>query len=94
MPSGANINSSTGAFRWTPGFSDAGTYKLKVVASDGSLSDDEQITITVNNVNRAPELAAIGNKTVDEGQQLSFIALAKTPTVIRSPTRSLTAPAA
>ena len=54
VPTGATINSSTGAFTWTPGFSDAGTYKLKVVASDGSLSDDEQITITVNNVNRLP----------------------------------------
>jgi VCBS repeat-containing protein len=54
VPSGASIGSSSGAFSWTPDFTQAGTYKLKVVASDGSLSDDEQITITVNNVNRAP----------------------------------------
>ena len=32
----------------------------------------EDITITVNDVNRAPMLNAIGSKNVDEGQLISF----------------------
>ena len=40
--------------------------------TDGTDSVDEAITITVNNVNRAPVLGAIGDKSVDEGGSLSF----------------------
>ena len=36
------------------------------------LSDSEAITITVTNTNRAPVLAAIGNKTVAENALLTF----------------------
>jgi hypothetical protein len=76
VPSGATINSSTGAFSWTPGFTDAGTYKLKVKATDNgtpNLSDDEQITITVNNVNRAPSVGNItGASTALEGESKTY----------------------
>ena len=72
MPSGATINSSTGAFSWTPDFTEAGTYKLKVVASDGSLSDDEQITITVNNENRALVAQNGSVTTVEDTTSQSF----------------------
>ena len=48
------------------------------VTDNGSpaLSDSETISITVNEVNVAPVLAAIGNKTVDEGSLLTFTATA------------------
>jgi putative Ig domain-containing protein/PKD domain-containing protein len=52
-PAGATINSSTGAFSWTPtdGPSQTATFTVKMT-DNGSppLSDDEQITVTVNNV--------------------------------------------
>ena len=48
------------------------------VTDDGtpSLDDFETINITVGEVNQAPVLAAIGNKSVDEGSLLTFTASA------------------
>jgi hypothetical protein len=78
VPSGASINSGTGAFIWTPTEDQGpGTYRFKVVVTDNgtpNLSASEEITVTVNEVNTAPTLAAIGNKTVDELTLLSFTA--------------------
>jgi beta propeller repeat protein len=61
-PSGASIDASTGAFSWTPPSGPA-TVTFKVVVSDGSLTDDEQITVTVHNV--APQVSAGADATVD-----------------------------
>ena len=49
-----------------------------VVTDDGSpnLSDSETITVTVNEVNVAPVLEAVGDQTVDEQTLLSFTATA------------------
>ena len=48
-PTGASINSSTGAFTWTP--DSPGSYTFTVKVTDNGtpvLSDEEQITVTVN----------------------------------------------
>jgi hypothetical protein len=80
LPSGANFSSATRTFSWTPGYTQAGTYtNVYFQVLDGNLTDSENITITVNNVNQAPVLAAIGNKTVNEGAFLSFIVTATDP---------------
>ncbi|HYQ89101.1 MAG TPA: Ig-like domain-containing protein, partial [Candidatus Binatia bacterium] len=50
-----------------PGFSDSGTYSSTVSVSDASASDSKSFPITVNNVDRAPVMAAIANQTVQEG---------------------------
>jgi hypothetical protein len=48
LPSGATFTPATGVFSWTPSYSQAGTYTLVHFAvSDGSLTDTEDITITV-----------------------------------------------
>jgi hypothetical protein len=47
---------------------------VKVVVSDGALTDEEEIEITVNEVQSNPVLDAIGNKTIDELALLSFTA--------------------
>lgn len=47
-PSGATFVS--GAFAWTPNYSQAGSYQVTFTVSDGELTDSEQITITVANV--------------------------------------------
>jgi PKD repeat protein len=73
LPSGASFNAWTRIFTWTPDYSQAGTYTaVHFQASDGSLTDSEDITITVTNTNRAPVLAAIGNKTVAENETLTL----------------------
>ncbi len=80
VPAGAIINPTTGAFSWTP--SEAfgpGTVTFDIVVTDNgspNLSDRETITVTVNEVNQAPVLNAIGNQAVNEGALLSFTATA------------------
>ncbi len=60
LPLGATFNTSTGAFSWIPTFSQAGTYHITFTVSDGSLTDSETITITVNDVdNVAPTVTKI-----------------------------------
>ena len=49
LPSGANFNTTTHVFTWTPGYGQAGSYpNVHFEVMDGSLSDSEDITITVN----------------------------------------------
>ena len=80
LPSGATFDPATRAFTWTPGYDQAGSYPgVHFEVSDGSLTDSEDITITVNNVNRAPVLEAIGNQSVDEGGTLTFTVTASDP---------------
>ena len=71
--------SDTDTFVFSPGFEDAGIHLLSVIASDGNLSDIEEITITVNNVNRAPVLEHIGNQTVKENSTLIVVPAASDP---------------
>jgi len=79
FPAGATITTG-GAFEWTPTEAQGpGTYRVKVVVSDGALSEDEEIQITVNEVQSNPILTAIGNKSIDELQLLSFAATASDP---------------
>src|SRR4030095_152032 len=77
-PAGAAINPTTGVFSWTPTEADGGSARNVTirVTDSASASDFETITITVREANAAPVLGAIGNKTVDEGAQLSFTATA------------------
>ncbi|MFC1624616.1 putative Ig domain-containing protein, partial [Candidatus Omnitrophota bacterium] len=80
LPTGANFNSATKTFTWTPTYDDAGTYpNVYFEVSDGTYTDSEYITITVNNANRAPLLDAIDNKTVDENVLLTFAITATDP---------------
>ena len=80
LPSGATLDSSTGAFSWTPSYSQSGTYNLTFSVNDGHGGTASQsTTITVTNVNRAPVLNAIGAKTVAENATLTFTVSATDP---------------
>ncbi len=75
-PAGASITSG-GDFTWTPTEAQGpNTYMFDVIVSDGSLTDSETITVTVDEVNAAPILTSIGSKTVDEEVPLAFTATA------------------
>lgn len=72
FPEGANLDSQSGLFKWTPTYDQSGEYDLFFMVSDGMYTDSTFTRITVEHVNRPPVLAEIGNQTVDENQLLSF----------------------
>ncbi len=74
-----NNGNGTGTFNFSPNFTQAGVFNVTFIASDGTLADSEVVAITVNNVNLAPVLAAIGPKVVAEGSNLNFNATATDP---------------
>ncbi|TSA26392.1 MAG: tandem-95 repeat protein [Ignavibacteriales bacterium] len=71
---GATINTSTGAFSWTPVTNQFGTYNVIFTVSDGSLSANISTVITVIKVNIPPTLTLnpAGPFTVNEGAQLNI----------------------
>ena len=76
-PEGAQLNEETGEFTWTPTEEQGpGSYTFKVVVSDGALSDEQEVTLTVREVNVAPELGVIANRTLSQGSMLKFTATA------------------
>lgn len=80
LPDGANLNASSGEFRWTPGYDQSGTYNVRFAVKDqaGETSTTE-VSITVANANRAPQIQSPGNKSVKEGENLSFRVSASDP---------------
>src|SRR5438874_7334957 len=76
----ATIGAGTGAFSWTPTEAQGpGTYPVTVTATDNGspvLANSASFTITVNEVNSAPVLAPIGNKTGTVGTPVTFTASA------------------
>ncbi|WP_146216155.1 putative Ig domain-containing protein, partial [Nitrospira lenta] len=72
-PAGAAIDATTGVFSWTPTEAQGpNVYTLTVNATDGIVTVGQAFTITVNEVNVAPVLNAIGSKTVNELTELRF----------------------
>lgn len=75
LPDGATFVSASptsGQFRWTPSFTQAGSYTIKFTATDNGtpqLSDTKDFKVTVTDVSL---LIAPGSMTVNEGQAISF----------------------
>ena len=81
-PSGASITSG-GAFSWTPSESQDGTHTITIQVEDGNGgSDSEDVTVTINEVNRSPVATSPGTQTVSELLPLSFTVTASDPDVI------------
>lgn len=82
LPSGAALDSKTGIFTWTPTYDQAGTYRniyFQAKDSHGVYSNLITLMITVNDVNRAPAFTVIGDKTLVEGEVLTFDVSAADP---------------
>ncbi|HQH36618.1 MAG TPA: Ig-like domain-containing protein, partial [Anaerolineaceae bacterium] len=76
VPAGASITAG-GVFTWTPTEAQGpGTYTFDVCVGDGTETDCQTITVTVNEVNVAPVLNPVGDQTVHEGDTLTFTATA------------------
>lgn len=72
LPEGANINKFTGEFTWTPTYEQSRTYTIQITVKSNELSTEEKVEITVNNVNRTPQLEFITDKEITEDEQLHF----------------------
>jgi len=69
-PAGMTI-SAAGLIEWTPTEAQGpADYLVKVEVTDGTVTSSEEFTITVNEVNLAPVLSPIADRTIDE--QVSF----------------------
>jgi hypothetical protein len=81
-PAGAAI-SPDGLFTWTPEEAQGpGTNVISVIVADNgspSLTATQRFTTTVAERNRVPELPPIPDKTVNEGELLSFTIVATDP---------------
>ncbi|HKA59929.1 MAG TPA: Ig-like domain-containing protein, partial [Gemmatimonadales bacterium] len=72
---GTLIFNSDGSFTYTPAVNFNGADSFTYQANDGEAdSNIATVSLTINAVNDAPVLAAIGNKTVDEQTLLTFTA--------------------
>jgi len=72
LPDGAKLDFQSGFFQWTPTYEQSGVYDIFFIISDGEYTDSTFSRITVEHVNRPPQLAEIKNYTIDENQQVSF----------------------
>ncbi|MCK5699134.1 MAG: hypothetical protein KAH93_04745, partial [Candidatus Aenigmarchaeota archaeon] len=82
LPDGATFDPEFHVFSWIPDYDQTDNYTvLFTVADNGDpiLSDSEEITITVGNINRPPILNPIGNRTVYEEDLLEFTVTASDP---------------
>ncbi|MGI6260130.1 MAG: Ig-like domain-containing protein, partial [Anaerolineaceae bacterium] len=82
-PEGAAIDAATGVFTWTPTEAQGPaeyTFTVKV-CDDGEpvLCDEQSVTLTVQEVNLAPELDPIEDQEVEVGDELTFTATATDP---------------
>jgi hypothetical protein len=82
-PAGATIDPSTGQLSWTPTEAQGpGTFTFDVrVTDDGTPAafSDAMFTVDVTEVNRAPQIGPIDDRSVAVGSTVSFVATASDP---------------
>ncbi len=80
QPRGASFDENSHTFKWTPSFDQAGSYNMTYQVKDLEGATAQQpFNLTVTNVNRAPTINPVGNKSVDIGKELSFALKASDP---------------
>lgn len=67
-----SFDESAKTFSFSTDYNSEGSYSFLLKVSDGTLENSKTFNVDVLNVNRAPSLAAIGDKNVDENVLLSF----------------------
>jgi len=80
LPPGAEFTDMS--FQWMPDFDQAGQYAVTfIVTDDGDpeLSDEQTISITIENINRPPVLAGIGNQGISEDEEIVIDLQAEDP---------------
>jgi len=79
LPQGATLDAQTGAFSWTPGFTQAGSYAVTFTASDSQLSVNETVALAIADVDRAPVVAPPQAVNVLEGTPIQLVVHAADP---------------
>lgn len=74
LPAWLSFNGTTGVFTGTPGNLDVGSLSIRVTATDlAGLSDSEDFTLNVDDVNAAPTVAAaVADQTLDQGEAFNL----------------------
>ena len=72
LPADLNVNPNTGLISGTLSYVSAGTHSVTATVSDGDLTSSQSFTWTVTNVNRAPVLTAIADRTDVENATISL----------------------
>ena len=71
LPSGATFDATSRSLQWTPTFEQAGSYTCTYTVKDvEGLTAQTSLTITVNNVNRAPTLPSVSAIETEEGENV------------------------
>lgn len=72
-PLGATFDATTGVFNWIPTFEQSGEYNVTFVNTDPQgLTDEKNVKILANHVNRIPEFQVQDNQVTDENMALTF----------------------
>ena len=77
-PVGMSINQA-GLIEWKPTFEQSGDYLVTLKVSDQNLSVQQTFTLTVNNINRAPEVSSIDNQLINENESFTYQIAASDP---------------
>ncbi|MFC1544827.1 putative Ig domain-containing protein [Gemmatimonadota bacterium] len=72
MPSNASFDNEGNTFTFQPSYAQAGSYNLSFVASDGELTDESRITVTVVDFALPPRITVPTAWTLEEGDELQF----------------------
>jgi len=67
-PGGASFTAETGAFAWTPDFTQAGNHLVTFRVTDGIAIVEQVVTIEVLNFNHVPVLSPLDDQEILEGQ--------------------------
>jgi hypothetical protein len=76
LPEGAGFNRTSGAFAWTPAVGQAGVYTITFKVSDGYLTDSENVTVTVNKLNKPPVInffEPLNGTFFSEGERINIL---------------------
>ena len=79
LPEGAAFDPLTQQFSWIPTIEQRGSHEVTFIVSDGSLTDQETITIAVGTSNQAPVLTLVERQFIAEGELLEFMVSAADP---------------
>ncbi len=72
LPRGASFDAEVGKLTWTPDFTQSGTYRIRMTATDGAGSRSDDVLVTVTQTNQAPVFSSLPKLFGREGDTLFF----------------------